>query len=78
MGIGKQLAAGGEPIQVGRPGLRMPAHAPDPIIQIVDGDKQNIGPKLGFVQRLLLLECILSGSMEPDAQYTNETPRNLK
>ena len=43
MGIREQRAPGGEAIDVGGLRLGMTAEATDPVIQIVDGDEQDVG-----------------------------------
>ena len=44
MCIGEKSPAAGEPVDARRLHLRMPLEAADPIIQIVNRDKQDIGP----------------------------------
>ena len=46
MGIGKERSPLGETIDVGRSSLRMSIHATNPVIKIVDGDKEciRLGP----------------------------------
>ena len=43
MGIFEKNAGGSQTVQIRGKGLRMPTHATDPIIQIVDRDKKDIG-----------------------------------
>lgn len=43
MGIGEQCAAFGEAIDVRREGLRMALEAPDPVVEIIDSDEQDVG-----------------------------------
>lgn len=43
VGVAEKDAAFGETIQVGREGLRMSAHATDPVIEIVQGDEKDVG-----------------------------------
>jgi len=43
MRVGKQRAAGGQTINMGRLHLRMTFQAADPVVLIVDGDEQDIG-----------------------------------
>ena len=44
MRITKKRAARRKPVEVRRPGLRMSPEAADPIVQVVDGDEQNVWP----------------------------------
>ena len=50
MGIGKQGSPRRQFIQIGRFDLRMATQATDPIIQIINGKKQNIGLGLCITQ----------------------------
>ena len=50
MGIGKQGSPRRQFIQIGRFDLRMATQASDPIIQIINGKKQNIGLGRSFGQ----------------------------
>ena len=43
MGVGEEYARGGQPIEVGRASLRMAAEATDPVVQIINGDKEDVG-----------------------------------
>ncbi len=43
MGVGKQRAPRGKPVEVGSLYLRVPAQTADPIIQVIDGDEEDIG-----------------------------------
>ena len=43
MGIFEQNAGGGQTVQIRGKGLRVTTHAADPIVQIVDCNKKNIG-----------------------------------
>ena len=43
MGVAEQGAAPREPVDVGRPRLRMTAEAADPVVQVVDGDEEDVG-----------------------------------
>ena len=43
MGVGEEHARGGQPIEVGRASLRMAAKATDPVVQIIDGDEEDVG-----------------------------------
>src|SRR5437867_689938 len=43
MGIGEECAAFGETVHVGRLCLGMAAEAADPVIEVVDGDEENVG-----------------------------------
>jgi hypothetical protein len=43
MGVGEQHPARGQAIEVGRLGVRMSTQAADPIVQVIDGDEQDIG-----------------------------------
>ena len=50
VGVGKEGAALGEPVHVRGERLGMPAEATDPVVQIVDGDEQDVwggGLRLG-------------------------------
>ena len=42
MGVGEKCAPGGEAIDVGGLSLGMTAEATDPVIEIVDGDEQDV------------------------------------
>ena len=42
MGIGKQSSASRQSVQIGRFDLRMPTQATDPVVQIINGQKQNV------------------------------------
>ena len=42
MGIVKENSGGGQAVQVWRLGLRMPAQATDPIVQVIHRDKENV------------------------------------
>ena len=42
MGVGKQHAAGGEPIKIRSVNALSAAHAVDPVIQVIDGDEEHI------------------------------------
>ena len=44
MRVGEQRAALGQPVDVRRPDLRMPAQAADPVVLVVDRDEQDVGP----------------------------------
>jgi hypothetical protein len=50
MGIGKQGSPRRQFIQIGRFDLRMATQASDPIIQIINGKKQNVGLGRSFGQ----------------------------
>ncbi|MEZ5392613.1 MAG: hypothetical protein R2724_06955 [Bryobacterales bacterium] len=41
--VGEQRAARSEPVDVRRAGVGVPVHAADPVVEIVDGDHQDIG-----------------------------------
>ena len=47
VGVGEESAAGGQPVHVRRLNLRMTLEAADPVVQIVDGDHQDIGTVVG-------------------------------
>jgi len=42
VGIGEQRPGAGEPVEIGRLDVRMPAQATDPVIEIIYGDEQDI------------------------------------
>ena len=44
MGVGEQHAAGRQPIDIRCLRLRMSAEATNPIVEIIDGDEQHVGP----------------------------------
>ena len=44
MGVGKQHAAGGEPIKIRSVNALSAAHTVDPVIQVINGDEQHVGP----------------------------------
>ena len=46
MGIFEEKTGGGQTVQIWGKGLRMTAHAANPIVQVVDCNKKNIG--LGY------------------------------
>ena len=43
MCIKKQSALFGQTVDIGRTGLRVPLHATDPVVQVVDGDEEGVG-----------------------------------
>ena len=43
MGVGKEHATLGQPVDVGGLGLGMTLHATDPVVQVVDGDEEGVG-----------------------------------
>ncbi len=43
MSIGKCHSAGNKPVDIGRFCLWVPSQMTDPVIQIIDGDEENIG-----------------------------------
>ena len=43
MGVGKKDTAGRETVKIRCLGLRMTAKTSNPIVQIIDGDKKDIG-----------------------------------
>jgi len=43
MRISKQKARGSQPVEVRSPGLRMAPETPHPIIEIIDGNEENVG-----------------------------------
>lgn len=43
MGVIEIDSAAGQMIDVRRPGLWIPSHTTNPVIQVVDGDEQNVG-----------------------------------
>ena len=43
MGVGEEHARGGQTIEVGCASLRMAAEATDPIVQIINGDEEDVG-----------------------------------
>ena len=43
MGLFKEHTPFGEGVDIGCPGLRMATEATDPVVQIIDGKKQNGG-----------------------------------
>ena len=42
VGIGKQYAGSGQAIKIGSPRLGMAPQAPDPVIEVIHGNEQNI------------------------------------
>ena len=44
MSVREQRAAPRQAVDVRRPRLRMSAQAPDPIVEVVDGDEQDVRP----------------------------------
>ena len=53
MSVGEKNPSSGEPVNVGRPGVRMPTEAANPVVQIIDGDEEDIGfsGRLGILAR---------------------------
>ena len=51
MGLLKEYAPFGEGIDIGCLGLRMPSEATDPVVQIIDGKKQNVGSFTGMQKK---------------------------
>lgn len=51
MGIGKQRASLGKSIDVRCQSLRMASQTADPIIQVVDGNQEDIGAFIGLRSR---------------------------
>ena len=47
MRIGKEHPFGSQPVHVWRPGLRIALQHSSPVIQIIDGDEENVGPLRG-------------------------------
>ena len=43
MGIIKENSGCGQAVEVRGPGLRMPAQATDPVVEVVHGNEQNVG-----------------------------------
>ena len=52
MSIGKKCAPSGESINVGCSGLRMSPQTTDPVIQVVDGNQENVGSIIGLQSRV--------------------------
>jgi len=50
MGVVKEHSARREPVNVRRLCLGVPTHATDPVIEVIDGDEQDIG--FGCISRL--------------------------
>lgn len=47
MRVGEERAALGEPVNVRRLHLRMPAEAADPVVLIINGEEEDIGLRRG-------------------------------
>ena len=43
MGVGKKSSTGSQAVEVGGKALLVPSHATDPVVEVVHGDKENIG-----------------------------------
>jgi hypothetical protein len=81
MGIAEKDAARGQAVQVRRLRLGMTVHAPDPIVQVVNGDHEHVRPAgLGSQNR----RCSQQQSRkECPAQFSNRrtgtpTPRQRR
>ena len=51
MGLFKEHATLGEGIDIGCLGLRMTTETTDPVVQIIDGKKQNVGSFTGLQEK---------------------------
>ena len=51
MGLLEEYASRCKPIDVGCLGLRMTTETTDPVIQIIDGKKQNVGSFTGLQEK---------------------------
>lgn len=52
MGIGEKRASPRESIDVWCSGLRMSPQTTDPVIQVVDGNQENVGSFIGLESRI--------------------------
>jgi hypothetical protein len=43
VGVREEDPARGEAVEIRGEGLGMPAEAPDPVIQVIEGDEENVG-----------------------------------
>jgi len=68
MRVGKQNATSSKSIDIGRQSLGVPAHAPNPVIEVIDRNKQDMWT-LQRVDRIRLR----NSEYEGQAKYVNDS-----
>lgn len=74
MSVGKQGTPASQPIDVWRVGLGVSFETAEPVILIIDCDKQNIWPPPGLFRQWLLCRALLCRELVHIDGHKRETP----